>query len=141
MHFPERHAISRAYFFLERAEECDASAREAFESYLEAAIIFGRTAIHRLKTKYENHPRWEAWFSSLLTDPAITFLRLHRDFILKEGPPMIGQIIKMGGTTPGTRASELYYFEDVSTPATETVRQHLAIVASHVATAESQFEP
>ena len=47
--------------------------REEFEAFVEAAIIFGRAAVHRFKTKHERHPAWKAWWDSLLNDPTMTF--------------------------------------------------------------------
>jgi hypothetical protein len=109
LNFPHKHAISRARFFLQRAEKCSVDEREAFEANLEAAIVFGRTALLRLKTKYGEkpgkHPDWDTWWDPLLTDPSVDFFRKARDFILKEGPPKIHQIILLaplgdGNTDP-----------------------------------------
>ncbi|HET6658429.1 MAG TPA: hypothetical protein VFH16_00780 [Rubrobacter sp.] len=48
-----RDAITRARFFLEHAHSCrysdEMAWQEPFEAYMEAAIIFGRIAIQRLK--------------------------------------------------------------------------------------------
>lgn len=154
LNFPPRHAVSRARFFLERAEECKIDEREAFEAYLEAAIIFGRTALHRLKIQYGKDPNWDkAWWDSLLNDPSVVFFRDERDFILKEGPPKLGQVIRLPlltspgaptlvtqATTPVTRATELYYFYDLQIPATVTVRGHLELLTQHVSTAEASFQ-
>ena len=134
--FPKRHAISRAQFFLEQADKCTVDERDAFECYLEAAIVFGRTAIHRLQSQYEKHPNWRAWFASLRSDPVINFFRHHRDFILKEGPPRVGQIITFNSTS---KASELYYFEDPNTPAIVTVQRNLEVLAEMMANAEKEF--
>lgn len=134
--FPQRHAISRARFFLRRAEECSVDKRDEFEAYLEAAIVFGRTAIHRLQTEYKKHPGWKQWFESLRSDPSVNFFREQRDFILKEGPPQVGQII---GFDPITKAAELYYFDDPAAPASDTVRYHLELLRRRVAIAQEQF--
>jgi len=134
--FPKRHAISRAYFFLNQAEKCTFAERDAFEAYLEATIVFARAAIHRLKSRYKAHPAWKAWFESLRTDPAVAFFRSYRDFILKEAPPKVGQIIKF---EPVSRAAEHYYFEDPTIPATETLRRYLDSLADIVAKAETDF--
>lgn len=134
--FPKRHAISHAQFFLEQADKCAVAERDAFECYLEAAIVFGRTAIHRLQSPYDKHLNWKAWFASLRSDPVINFFRRHRDFILKEGPSKVGQIITFN---PVSKASELYYFEDPNTPAIVTVRQNLDALAGIVAKAEKEF--
>jgi hypothetical protein len=134
--FPERHAISRARFFLEQAERCSSAEQEAFECYLEASIIFGRTAILRLKTQHEKHPDWKPWFKLLKSNPTICFFWNYRNFIIHKGPPKVGQIITFN---PRDRATELYYFDDLQTPATETVRQHLDVLAGIIARAETKF--
>lgn len=134
--FPKRHAMSRARFFLEQAETCGDAERDAFECFLEAAFIFGRTAIHRLQHQYDKHPKWEEWFDSLRTNSTIEFFHTHRDFTLKEGSPRIGQIVNFN---PVNRATELYYFDDPNTPATETVRYHLDLLAEIIAAAEDLF--
>jgi hypothetical protein len=92
--FPPRHGISRARFFLERAEECSVDEREAFEAYLEAAIIFGRTAMDRLNRKYEKKiGKHKEWWDSLLENASVKFFKDARDFIVHEGPWPFNQII------------------------------------------------
>jgi len=134
--FANRHAISRAVFFLALADRCTAPDRDAFEAFLEAAIVFGRTAIHRLLSQFEAHPEWKGWFASLRGNPSVEFFRQHRDFILKEGPPKVGQII---GFNPDITAAQMYYFDTPDIPATETVRRHLAALAELVRDAEIRF--
>ena len=77
-----RHAISRSQFFLAKAKECKASQRADFEAYIEASIIFARAAIHRIKTKYEKHPNWKAWWDGLFSYPSIIFFMDERNWIL-----------------------------------------------------------
>jgi hypothetical protein len=115
-----RDAITRAWFYLRLARTClygtDAAAREPFEAYLEATIIFSRVAVHRLhrealrRAKANPHLKAEvtAWWDSLLEDPAIHFFRIERDFIAKVGPPKVGQIVKLGGPVP-EKMEEIYY--------------------------------
>jgi hypothetical protein len=119
---------------------------EPFEAYLEAAIVFGRVAIHRqhlaASNKAKNKPRLKAevneWWNSLLGNPSVEFFRRERDFISKEGPPKVGQLIRLGGP-PGQKAEELYYFESPEIPATETVERHLDSVEKIIEDAESRF--
>ncbi len=47
---PPRHAISRARLFLDLADECSMEQRDRCEAFMEAAIIFCRAALHRVKT-------------------------------------------------------------------------------------------
>lgn len=119
--FPPRHAVSRAYFFLDLAERCDTHTRDHCEAFMEAAIVFARTAIHRLRTQFHRHPEWKPWFESLLGDASVMFFRRERDHILKTGPPKVGQII--GGAPQ--RAAEMYYYETSDIPATVTIRRHV----------------
>jgi len=133
--FPPRHAISRAEFFLLLASECSATQRKEFEAFLEAAIIFGRTAIHRIKSEFERNPGWSCWFAGLRSNPSIEFFREHRDVTLKEAPPKVGQRI---GFQPALSAAELYFFEP-NEFATATVRNHLSVIANLVQEASNRF--
>ena len=89
----ERTAVARAEFFLALAEQCSPEQRTEFEAFLEAAIVFARAALHRLKNEFESHPSWNVWFAQLKGNPAVEFFREHRDFVLKEASPKVGQII------------------------------------------------
>lgn len=133
--FPPRHAISRAEFFLRLASDCPASKRDEFEAFLEAAIIFGRTAIHRLKHEFEHHSAWTPWFAALKGNPAIEFFKEHRDFTLKEASPKVGQRI---GFQPVSTATELYFFQPNETAIT-TVRNHLNTIANLIHDASTRF--
>lgn len=140
-----RHAISRAKFFLEKAKGCPSNYRVDFEAFLEAAIVFARAAVHRLKAKYERHPQWKTWWDSWRDDPAIEFFRTERDWILKQASPKVNQKIFL--PTIGvdqtayvpTAASEFYYYEEPETPATDTVERHLAALEQHLIEAEQWF--
>jgi hypothetical protein len=120
---------------------------EPFESYLEAAIIFGRVAIHRLKTaadqKAQSNPSLKnnvkEWWDSLRGHPAIDFFRAERDFISKVGPPKVGQILYGPRGDWPQKAEAYYYFEDPKIPATKTVERHLDSVEKIVADAEGRF--
>jgi hypothetical protein len=146
-----RDAITRAWFFLEQARRlpyrADFGEYEVFEAYLEAAIIYSRVAIHRLhsealqRAKGDPHLKAEvdAWWDSLLEDPAINFFRIECDFIAKVGPPKVGQNIRAGGPVPGQKMEELYYYENPGIPATETIERHLRSVERIVTDAEGRF--
>jgi hypothetical protein len=143
---PERHALSRARFFLSLAEQCSPSERKEFEAFIEASIIFARTALHRFKHKHSRNPAWNSWFESLNQDPAVNFFRLQRDFILKDGPPKIGQVINFN---PVQKVAELYFFETseppdekgniINIPATETIKEHLTSLTETIVQAELLF--
>ena len=119
-----------------------------FEAFLEASIVFARAALHRFKTKHEKHLKWKQWWDSLLTELSVVFFRDERNFILKEGPPEVGQKIFMpfigpsGTTNPASRpakAADLYFFDDPQVVATDTVRRHLDAFERLLTDAELQF--
>src|SRR5262249_8286098 len=139
---------SRARYFLEKAGSTSAEQRMEFEAFLEPAIVFGRTTVHRFKTAHSKHPAWKAWWDSLLTDSTVAFFRVERDWILTEGPMKIGQKLGMPSIGPGGQhipapsvmnASELYYFEDPSIRATDTVEEHLDKLERLLENAEMMF--
>ena len=140
-----RSAISRARFFLEKAKACPLGERVDFEAFLEAAIVFARAAIHRLKSQYEGHAAWNAWWDKLRGNPSVEFFRTERNWILKEAPPKLGQKIfvpSVGSDVPSyspARADELYYFDDPSVPATVTVEGHLNDLDAELAEGEHRF--
>jgi hypothetical protein len=136
--FPKRDAIPRARFFLQLAKLWPAEQRDECEACLEASIIFGRAALHRLQSKYKRNSNWKSWWDNLKDNPAVKFFRHERDFILKEGPPKVGQIIG-GGSLPTPMAYELYYYETPQIPATDTVEKHLNAIETLLAEAESRF--
>src|SRR5688500_10116583 len=108
------------------------ASREAFEAYLEAAIIFSRAAIPRLrksalertKGKPSLRDEWDKLWKILLNDPAIKFFRNERNLILKEAPPRMGQTLHGPGPSPG-KLEAYYFYEDSSIPATDTIERHL----------------
>lgn len=136
--FPRRHAISRARFFLYLAKRCSVDERDEFEAYLEASIIFGRAALHRLQSQYKHRSNWKPWWDGLLSNPAVGFFRDERNWILKKGPPKVGQIIR-AGRPPAPMAAELHYYENSQTPATDTVEKHLNAVEALFMEAQSHF--
>lgn len=138
MTLPRRHAISRSKLFLDLAESCDSDQLDLHEAYLEASIVFCRTAIHRLQHRYKKFTDWKPWFDSLLNNPSIVFIRGERNFILKEAPPTVGQVIHLGSNRP--KAAKYYYFYDnKNVPAIDTVRNHVREVERIVLQGESKF--
>jgi hypothetical protein len=134
---------------LEKASASSADSRVDFEAFLEAAIVFARSAIHRVKTRHEKHKDWNQWWNGLKNDAAVNFFREQRDWILKDASPKIGQKVFLPGigfngpqgeAYAPARAAEFYYFENAATPATETVGRHLESLAKLLADAEVRFE-
>ena len=81
---------------------------------------------------------WAEWWSSLLSDPVASLFCNKRDQILKNAPPKIGQIVRLGGS-PAKYATELYCYEDTQTPTTVTVERYLEALEEHVRHAEKRF--
>jgi len=135
--FPPRHAISRARFFLQKAEQCTVQQRDECEAYLEAAIVFARTALLRLQWEYEKHPKWKSWWDGLLANVAVCFIRVERNCIIHERPPKIGQVIRVGQTSG--LAADLYYYESPDIPATDTIKRHLDEIAKLILEGQTLF--
>jgi hypothetical protein len=113
------------------AVECRANEREDFEAFLEASIVFSRSALQRMNKAHSSHPRWKAWWNSLRENPSVVFFWSERDWILHEAPPKLGQrgfAASMGSSSPSYEpswASEFYFFTGESLAATETVERNL----------------
>jgi len=140
-----RSALSRARFFLDKAIACPIDARVDFEAFIEAAIIFGRAAVHRMEYEYREHPKSKGWWDSLSGDPAIEFFRTERDWILKQAPPKIGQKIfvsSVGSSEPSYTpkfATELYYIDDPNVLATKRIEEHLNNLENRLDESERLF--
>jgi hypothetical protein len=132
--FPKRHAISRARFFLDLARGCSIEERDAFEAYLEASIIFARTALLRLYKENKNKSNWKSWWEKASSEPLVKFFQKERNYIVHERPPKVGQIIGAG-----PKAANLYYYENPQTPATDTVEKHLDAIETLLIEAKSLF--
>jgi hypothetical protein len=69
--------VSLALHKTAKAVACPAEDRVDCEAFMEASILFVRAAMHRFKNQYEHHNGWQAWWDSLLADPAVEFF--HRE--------------------------------------------------------------
>ncbi|RJP71315.1 MAG: hypothetical protein C4535_02965 [Comamonadaceae bacterium] len=145
-----RSAEARSRLFLEMASECSADRRVEFEAFLEAAIVFGRAALHRFQTRHVRHPQWKQWWDGLRKNPSIEFFRTERDRLLKEASPKIGQkafvgsvvVRRAGDSPPGnepTKAGDFYFFEGPEVPAAVTVDRHLRELERVLKEAEAVF--
>jgi hypothetical protein len=99
--------------------------------------VFGRAALHRLKSKFDKHANWKGWWNSVLGNESVEFFRGQRNYIVKEGPAKVGQVIRVGVRTE--RAEEHYYFESADVPATTTVEKHLNQIEHLVLEAQERF--
>jgi hypothetical protein len=82
--------LGRANFFLDYAEEYIPSDRRAFEHFLEAAIVYGRSVTFHLQKEFSKHPGFDNWYrekkEEMGKDPLFQFFLEKRNYILKEGP-------------------------------------------------------
>jgi len=82
--------LSKALFFLDRAEEEGLDDRQAFSNYLEAAIVFGRSVTFHLQKQYAHAESFNAWYARqqerMKADPVLGYMLDKRNFILKIGP-------------------------------------------------------
>lgn len=46
--------------FLALVQKCTPNERDEFEEFIEASIIFGRSALHHLEARFKNHQAWAA---------------------------------------------------------------------------------
>jgi hypothetical protein len=90
--------------------------RDRCEAFMEAAIIFCRAAIHRVKTEYEGQPGWKNWWNRRRDDPDLAFIRKRHDWIVQEAPESFGQVIRPG--QPMQFAADCYYYERANVRAT-----------------------
>lgn len=86
-----RNPLTRARFFLAHAEALPSTEREAFDNYLQAAIVFGRSVYHYLRSLAESpdvDAAYRQWFRTKSTemkaDPVLEYFRDSRDLLLKE---------------------------------------------------------
>lgn len=92
-----RRTLRKARFFAEQAEQSKVGQREAFEAYLEAAIVFGRSVTFHIQKEFTCKEGFDDWYSShqnkLTNDSVAKFFLERRNFILKQGPVNIHKII------------------------------------------------
>ena len=86
-----RNPLTRARFLLAQAEALSGDQREAFDTYLKAAIVFGRAIYHHLQTVAQSYgvdTAYRQWFTAksaeMKTDPVLEYFRESRDLLLKE---------------------------------------------------------
>lgn len=92
-HSVARNTLGKARFFLNQAELCETSDREAFEAYLAAAIVFARSITFHIQKEYRHQPNFENWYShheaKMRDDPICKFFIEKRNLIVKEGIPSL----------------------------------------------------
>ena len=138
----DRNPISRAWFFMNKANECTVEQNFEFESYIEASIVFARSAILRMMRQhgYKKNKLFTEWLNSIIENPSIKFTKKNRDDILKEKPLIIGQIISF---SQPTHARSLYYFniDDQENPLNPilTLIEHLAEIKRILKYADDNF--
>lgn len=97
-----RRTLHKARFFLARATETGIGDRDAFVTYLEAAIVFARSVAHHLGREFTGRNRtWcKARFARLDQHPLFAFLRDVRNFILKKGPLGVRRVVSVAMSVP-----------------------------------------
>jgi hypothetical protein len=135
----QRDAVSRARQFLSLAERCSVHDRDQYEMFLEAAIVFARAALLRLKHQCDTSGRgWSEWWNSLTGDEAVEFLRRERDFILKQSSARVNQVIRVGQAS--APADRHYYFgDDPDVSATSTIARYLSRIEEIVGDGLARF--
>ena len=97
-----RTTLTKARFFLAQAEQVGPSQREAFEAYLEAAIVFGRSVTFHIQKEYAHRPEFRPWYSHcqemMGSDRMFGFFQGTRNFILKEGPAETRQVTTLSAS-------------------------------------------
>jgi hypothetical protein len=135
----ERDAIPRANLFISLAKGCPFSQRNEHEAFLESAVIYGRTALLRIETEYENRVGWKEWWGPLLRNKSVKFLQDERNTILHECPPKVNQVIHMGARE--VMAADCYYYgDDPNIRAVDTVETHVIETERLVHEGRAQFK-
>jgi hypothetical protein len=84
-----RSTLLKSRFFLERARGVEDEDRQAFERFIEASIVFGRSVTFHLQKELSAHAGFADWYSTkrkqMSDDPIFGFFRDKRNYILKEG--------------------------------------------------------
>jgi hypothetical protein len=84
-----RNPLTRARFLLAQAEALPGTEQEAFDNYLQAAIVFGRSVYQYLQSLADAtgvDPGYRKWFEASRTgmtaDPVLAFFREARDLLV-----------------------------------------------------------
>lgn len=89
--------LGRANFFLDCAQANITSDRRAFEHFLEAAIVYGRSVTFHLQKEFSKYSGFDDWYrekqEEMGKDPLFRFFLGKRNYILKEGPVSIQKTI------------------------------------------------
>ena len=86
-----RNPLTRARFLLAQAEALSGTEQETFDTYLQAAIVFGRSIYHHLQTVAAvpgADAAYRKWFTAksaeMKADAVLEYFRESRDLLLKE---------------------------------------------------------
>jgi hypothetical protein len=89
--------LEKARFFVNEARRANPSNSNAIANYLEAAIVFARSTTLHLQKQFAHTPGFEEWYQEqqrrLNNDRLSRFLLLQRNYLLKEGPAPVSQVI------------------------------------------------
>ena len=59
-----RRTLRKARFFAGQAEQSKTGQREAFETYLEAAIVFGRSVTYHIQKEFKHENGFDDWYAN-----------------------------------------------------------------------------
>ncbi len=140
-----RRTLNKARFCVDQAERCGPDDQTAFETYIEAAIVFGRSVTLHIKAEYIHRPGFDSWYSAhvnaMRSDPLFDFFLNARNFVLKRGPVKFHKVIAItvsvgtgayaitGGVAQLIRSPRRYLrspkiiWQDLSTAMMRTIRK------------------
>ncbi len=94
-----RSTLERASFFVDQAQAIGLTDRAAFQHFLEAAIVFGRSVTLHLQKEYAHTAGFAGWYApwqQRLKEYALAgFFLEQRNYVLKEGPLKIGKHVDL----------------------------------------------
>ena len=94
-----RRTLEKGRFYIQQAELVATSDRRAFEHFLEASIVFGRSVTFHLQKEFSRNSDFKKWYTQkqteMASDDLFGFLKHKRNYILKEGPIAVPKIINV----------------------------------------------
>jgi len=135
---PARHGISRARLFIQLADECVVADNDMHKAFIDAVIVFRRTAMNRLQIRCKGCDIWNDWYDPLLENPSVLFIKSERDFVIHEVPSKVNQVIHAGLTRP-EKTKHSYYYENSKKPAIDTVLAHTEEIKNLIRECEMKF--
>jgi len=128
-----RNPLTRARFLLAQAEALSGTEQETFDTYLQAAIVFGRAIYHHLQTVAAvpgADAAYRKWFTAksaeMKADAVLEYFRESRDLLLKERQVTVQR--RVFGTISTVQARSSGYVEGRVTRGEPWYRRSLGIL-------------